>query len=139
MKAKRELLLLHIARQPTADLGYETRGLIFLNQGSSLQQRSTQVPSQAYLRAQGFLLRPAHQVEGVLGLGRLLAELVTDDFEKGFRHNYTFCLERFVNRPALMVEACGPMPFLLIVAPAADCRKARSAAGRLFQPESYPP
>ena len=83
---ERELLLLHVRPQPTRDLRHEPCGLILLDQGRPLQEGCRQLAAQTYLGAQGLLLRSGHEVKGVLGLRRFLAQGVSNRFEEGFRH-----------------------------------------------------
>src|SRR5438477_10375609 len=66
VESKRKLLLLYACRQPGPNLRGKFRGDILLNQGYSRQESRRQVAAQAYLGAQGLLLRSAHEVEGVL-------------------------------------------------------------------------
>src|SRR5207247_7869071 len=83
---ERELLLLHVRRQPAPNLRNKSCGLVLLDQGNSFQQSRLKVAAQTYLGVQGVLLRSAHEVEGVLGLRDFLAKPVSNRFKQSFRH-----------------------------------------------------
>src|SRR6266516_1605299 len=77
---ERELLLLHVRRQPAPNLRRKSCGLIILNQWNSFKQCRRKVAAQTYLGGQGVRVLFEHEFKGVVVMSDFLAKSVSNRF-----------------------------------------------------------